>query len=86
MSRLITNAALYSAIPITGWLEVDDLDLGGGKTAFYLPSGQTTTVASVRANGIVIEVNNIAGNETFTINGQFAKATIGEGPRVLGLA
>jgi hypothetical protein len=84
----LTNAALYSQTPITGWTAVDRLDLGNGKTAYYLPAGQTAAVASVRRLGVVVPMpaDNIGINETFTEHNGLASAVIGEGPFVLAIA
>lgn len=72
---LISNAAVFSATPITGWIHVTLV----GKS---LKTDDGHNI-SVRANGN-LEVNDNAGpNETFTQDGKTLVALIGEGYRVL---
>lgn len=79
----ITNACLYSQTPITGWIQVNSVDLGNGLTGF---KNFDNKYASARAAGDIIWVDSPGLNETFEVKDGLAKVVIGEGPRVIKVA
>ena len=76
---LITNAAIYSQTPVTGWLRVDPVDAGGGCVRLRKDGHNL----SVRADGNIEPNDNEGANETFAVRGDKLVADIGEGPRVI---
>lgn len=80
----ITDHPLYGPGPIDpSWVDVGDpIPQGDGTVVFQNADGYL----SARADGTLIRVPTIGSNETFTISGNFAKVTIGEGNRVYGVA
>ncbi len=89
---LITDACLYSETEPNEWLQVNRVDLGNGLTAYQFTGNVNQILwpdnkyASARANGTIINVDNIGPNETFLEENGLAKTKIGEGFRVIKVA
>ena len=78
----MTDHPIYGPGLIGGW--VDDgapIPQGDGTSVFQNADGYL----SARADGTLIRVPAIGSNETFTLSGNFAKVSIGEGNRVYGV-
>ena len=85
---LISNACLYSATPVSGWIVVNPVDLSNGLTAFQnAETGPNLNkYASARAEGTITWQDSPSTNESFEVSNGLGKVIIGEGPRVIKVA
>lgn len=77
----VTNRCLFQGAEPSGWIPCEVESLPGGTVAYKSKYGY----CSARADGAILFQPAIGPNETFTVDGNLATATIGEGPRVIGV-